>query len=85
MLTHLLRDVSICHRRSNEEKLIRDCYLIGHLAPKRDGHVIHDVWEDGGLIKEIRQKIVRNRNTADRQMERTGEGSGKHDKVAQTA
>jgi hypothetical protein len=61
--------IELCDARMarTEEKLIRDAVSIGRLVPNRDlsGHGVfgaaaqmHDQWEDGEVIKEIRARMM---------------------------
>jgi tousled-like kinase len=58
LMADLIRDNARKQRRENETKLLTESQAIGRLVTQREGHLMHEVWEDGEQFREIRLKIA---------------------------
>eukprot|EP00462_Mataza_sp_D1_P021049 CAMPEP_0175128712 /NCGR_PEP_ID=MMETSP0087-20121206/5078_1 /TAXON_ID=136419 /ORGANISM="Unknown Unknown, Strain D1" /LENGTH=836 /DNA_ID=CAMNT_0016410799 /DNA_START=730 /DNA_END=3240 /DNA_ORIENTATION=+ len=58
-LVPILRELAVFQHKADEEKLIRERLSIGRVVPVREGHMVTEMWEDGALFKELREKEAR--------------------------
>eukprot|EP01083_Nonionella_stella_P296327 1006716_1 len=55
-LVDVLRKLAEAERREREAKLLRDSLNVGRVIARSEGHMIVDVWEEGEMFKQLRQR-----------------------------